>query len=621
MKKFLFTLAALLMVGSAYADDYLYIEDFSVTAEFLAQTAGKQRRVDVPVKAHFDTFVSAWMVWVDPPEGIEMKNAVEGADMTLNTLDAIGNDKAIPVALNVSLENHKFIAANAVAGYYYPEGADPDEDDPTPVGAAKWEPGVYESMFVITFQFAQDFTGGDIVVITEPSCSGTDPRGEVCPKNQHHEIICHVTVEGGEEPPVQTPAPVINVTPGDDSYIFEAVGEGEITLYLDGNPVENPYTVVRTDQDQTVKFTATAHVEGQIDGTVTSEFLVPALPVVEPEDLTGEIVIGEPDEDGNVEIGYNGDEEVTIVVTVNGEEVEVVDGVITVPEGESEIVVTVSAEGYNDLTDTKTVTYEPTVEPQPTEKPVITYEVTDDAVIITATGEGEVLLYVDGEPVDNPVTIVRGTEDKTVVVTATAQAEGGLISETATMEITIPAISEVPEDPHMTGCWVVCINENGEEEFYRMNTGDINDPEGVQTNVAMVYKIYGMPDGPYPNNWFNVNFYLLVDGVKYGPDTDNKEPVYGNANENPVYENENFWAVPVGFKYVIGIIYDEITDGWYMQISMGTFVGVDELNADKTVAGVRYFNMAGQEMQEANGMTIVVTTYTDGTTSAVKVIK
>ena len=48
---------------------------------------------------------------------------------------------------------------------------------------------------------------------------------------------------------------------------------------------------------------------------------------------------------------------------------------------------------------------------------------------------------------------------------------------------------------------------------------------------------------------------------------------------------------------------------------------VDELNAAKTVAGVRYFNLAGQEMQEANGMTIVVTTYTDGTTTAVKVMK
>ena len=49
--------------------------------------------------------------------------------------------------------------------------------------------------------------------------------------------------------------------------------------------------------------------------------------------------------------------------------------------------------------------------------------------------------------------------------------------------------------------------------------------------------------------------------------------------------------------------------------------GVNELVNGKAVAGVRYFNMAGQEMQEANGVTIVVTTYTDGTTSAVKVMK
>ncbi|MBQ7205500.1 MAG: DUF2436 domain-containing protein [Muribaculaceae bacterium] len=49
--------------------------------------------------------------------------------------------------------------------------------------------------------------------------------------------------------------------------------------------------------------------------------------------------------------------------------------------------------------------------------------------------------------------------------------------------------------------------------------------------------------------------------------------------------------------------------------------GVNELVNGKAIAGVRYFNVAGQEMQEANGVTIVVTTYTDGTTSAAKVIK
>ena len=49
--------------------------------------------------------------------------------------------------------------------------------------------------------------------------------------------------------------------------------------------------------------------------------------------------------------------------------------------------------------------------------------------------------------------------------------------------------------------------------------------------------------------------------------------------------------------------------------------GVNEVATVKQVAGVRYFNLAGQEMTEANGLTIVVTTYTDGTTSAAKVMK
>ena len=51
------------------------------------------------------------------------------------------------------------------------------------------------------------------------------------------------------------------------------------------------------------------------------------------------------------------------------------------------------------------------------------------------------------------------------------------------------------------------------------------------------------------------------------------------------------------------------------------FTGISEMAADKAVASVRYFNMAGQEMQQAEGLTIVVTTYTDGTTSSMKVMK
>ena len=57
----------------------------------------------------------------------------------------------------------------------------------------------------------------------------------------------------------------------------------------------------------------------------------------------------------------------------------------------------------------------------------------------------------------------------------------------------------------------------------------------------------------------------------------------------------------------------------YLEVYPNT--GVDELNAGKQVADVRYYNIAGQEMAQPNGLTIQVTTYTDGTRSTTKVIK
>ena len=39
------------------------------------------------------------------------------------------------------------------------------------------------------------------------------------------------------------------------------------------------------------------------------------------------------------------------------------------------------------------------------------------------------------------------------------------------------------------------------------------------------------------------------------------------------------------------------------------------------VASVRYYNLAGQEMAQPSGMTIQVTTFTDGTRTATKVVK
>lgn len=73
------------------------------------------------------------------------------------------------------------------------------------------------------------------------------------------------------------------------------------------------------------------------------------------------------------------------------------------------------------------------------ETPVITSRVNASSVVIAATGKGNVQLKVDGQPVNNPCTIKRGTQDVTVVATATAQEEGKHVSETATATIVVPA--------------------------------------------------------------------------------------------------------------------------------------------------------------------------------------
>ncbi len=58
------------------------------------------------------------------------------------------------------------------------------------------------------------------------------------------------------------------------------------------------------------------------------------------------------------------------------------------------------------------------------------------------------------------------------------------------------------------------------------------------------------------------------------------------------------------------------------EVKAGVETGVNELNSDKAISGVQYVNVAGQVSAEPfEGVNIVVTTYVDGTRSAVKVVK
>ena len=185
-------------------------------------------------------------------------------------------------------------------------------------------------------------------------------------------------------------------------------------------------------------------------------------------------------------------------------------------------------------------------------------------------------------------------------------------------------------DPHATGWWLVLNDAQGEEVWYDLHQG--SDGSWV-TTVTLNYGEYGSfywdPELSAEENNLNrpnVPYYFVVDGVRYGASEANQTTLMGesaNTMSNPLYESENCYTVPVGYAYVLGIYVDYSFDApeYYVYCAQGLQTDVNEVNAAKTVAGVRYFNLTGQEMQEANGVTIVVTTYTDGTTSAAKVMK
>ncbi len=77
-----------------------------------------------------------------------------------------------------------------------------------------------------------------------------------------------------------------------------------------------------------------------------------------------------------------------------------------------------------------------------TADPVINYDVTDEAVVITLEVEegAQYLMTVNGEYVESPYTIARTEEDQTVTVMAIAQAYGKHESNVVQTEILIPAL-------------------------------------------------------------------------------------------------------------------------------------------------------------------------------------
>ena len=233
-----------------------------------------------------------------------------------------------------------------------------------------------------------------------------------------------------------------------------------------------------------------------------------------------------------------------------------------------------------------------------TPTPVVTIDDDSDPTIITATGEGTITIFINGEPVASGTGTVTyvipwGTEAYFVAVYVVAhidnQSDGFTDTQDAYVGVAEPPVTEVGE-PTFTGYTIDGVTGYGVYIF-----------PSTPADADIMYRVFTWNpeteayDIPVTDGWQE---YTGAEGEIYYTDMGGKYRVEAYAYVGDVMSEQ------IGYEFVVHVP-----------------TALDEMMGGKTVAGVRYYNMAGQEMQEANGVTIVVTTYTDGTTSAVKVLK
>ena len=174
--------------------------------------------------------------------------------------------------------------------------------------------------------------------------------------------------------------------------------------------------------------------------------------------------------------------------------------------------------------------------------------------------------------------------------------------------------------------WYDCGNDWATSKFYF--TLPTTDTEGNPLDpTRLSYSIFLDDDQIFTFDYWDYDYDIEDDMTEIpysiyadGYDiTDHVVYFYGtNYSEWPIFN----WRIGIqvyytdhGVKTASDIVYLEVFP------NPNPDTAVNEVNTGKTVANVRYYNMAGQEVAQPQGMVIKVTTYTDGTTSSAKVVK
>ena len=173
--------------------------------------------------------------------------------------------------------------------------------------------------------------------------------------------------------------------------------------------------------------------------------------------------------------------------------------------------------------------------------------------------------------------------------------------------------------------WYDCGDESGFSRFYFTlpNTdvdGNMLDPEYISYSIFVDNgngpEMFTFPAVDYTYDLYEDITEVTYDLYSSAVDFRDYFCYFYRTNE-PGYEPLFTDDIGIQVYYTVDGVKNASDIVWLY----GVHSSVDELVSGKTVASVRYFNVAGQEMAQPSGMTIQVTTYTDGTTSAAKVVK
>ena len=252
-----------------------------------------------------------------------------------------------------------------------------------------------------------------------------------------------------------------------------------------------------------------------------------------------------------------------------------------------------------------------------TPPPKIATNLTEDALVITATGEGTVTIYV--QTIDNETgamttetyegegtvsAVVPRDEEDTYFINYWAVAQANEDAEPGTTEIEyfveVPAkeSQNPPSDPHESGYWMVFRDRFGHDVWQEIYYVDYT------TTAQLYYSIYGGYN-PETDEEPQVPIYIVIDGIRFGAPTANTEVDLGNALKNPLIESDNFYLISAGYKFAIGVnqalsgelylyaiklgyplVYDDVSHEWVPQDPTQFITGDADGNAKVTISDV-----------------------------------